>query len=45
MPAKDLPSEMMRRGFKWKRTKQGGLYQGIELAGSTEFEGQNEPAW
>lgn len=32
MPAKDLPQEMVRRGFQWKRTKAGGLYEGLELA-------------
>jgi len=32
MPAKDLPQEMIRRGFQWKRTRVGGLYEGLELA-------------
>ena len=32
MPAKDLPAEMQRRGFEWKRTMYGGLYMGIELS-------------
>lgn len=32
--AKDLPHEMQRRGFTWKRTKTGGVYSGIELAAS-----------
>jgi putative DNA primase/helicase len=31
IPSKDLPTEMMRRGFTWKRTKHGGLFEGIEL--------------
>jgi putative DNA primase/helicase len=29
--SKDLPHEMQRRGFGWKRTKTGGIYEGIEL--------------
>jgi putative DNA primase/helicase len=31
MPAKDVPHEMQRRGFQWKRTKQGGIYIGLAL--------------
>lgn len=31
MPAKELPHEMRRRGFDWKRTKVGGMYYGLEL--------------
>lgn len=31
VPAKELPMEMQRRGFEWKRTKHGGLFVGIEL--------------
>lgn len=31
MPSKDLPHEMQRRGFNWKRTKAGGLYEGLAL--------------
>jgi putative DNA primase/helicase len=31
VPAKDFPGEMQRRGFTWKRTKAGGLYEGVEL--------------
>jgi putative DNA primase/helicase len=31
MPAKDLPHEMQRRGFHWKRTKVGCMYYGLEL--------------
>jgi putative DNA primase/helicase len=31
IPAKDFPAEMQRRGFKWKRTKAGGLFEGVEL--------------
>lgn len=30
---KDLPHEMRRRGFEYKRGKDGGLYFGIELSG------------
>lgn len=30
--AKDLPHEMQRRGFQWKRTKEGGKYFGIALS-------------
>jgi putative DNA primase/helicase len=29
--SKDLPHEMQRRGFTWKRTKAGGIYEGVEL--------------
>jgi hypothetical protein len=32
IPNKDLPGEMQRRGFEWKRTKTGGMYFGLELA-------------
>jgi len=31
IPSKDLPHEMQRRGFEWKRANTGGLYLGIEL--------------
>lgn len=31
IPSKDLPAEMTRRGFEWKRTKHGGMYYGVEL--------------
>jgi putative DNA primase/helicase len=31
MPSKDLPHEMQRRGFDWKRTKEGGMYFGVQL--------------
>lgn len=31
IPAKDLPAEMQRRGFGWRRTKAGGLFEGAEL--------------
>lgn len=30
--AKDLPSDMARRGFEWKRTNTGSIYLGIELS-------------
>jgi len=33
--SKDLPHEMQRRGFIWKRTKAGGIYEGVELNVST----------
>lgn len=29
--SKDLPHEMQRRGFEWKRMKQASMYLGIEL--------------
>lgn len=32
IPSRDLPSEMQRRGFEWKRTKTGGMYFGLTLA-------------
>jgi putative DNA primase/helicase len=38
MSHKDLPNEMRRRGFEYKRSKDGGLYLGVELAAS-------EPHW
>jgi putative DNA primase/helicase len=28
---KDMPHEMQRRGFVWKRTKVGGIYEGLEF--------------
>jgi putative DNA primase/helicase len=31
MPAKDLPAEMQRRGFGWKRTKTGGVFTGLRF--------------
>jgi putative DNA primase/helicase len=31
LPARELPHEMQRRGFDWKRTKAGGMYYGIDL--------------
>lgn len=31
IPSKDLPAEVIRRGFEWKRTKHGGMYYGVEL--------------
>lgn len=34
LPAKEMPSEMQRRGFEWKRTKAGCIYQNIELQAS-----------
>jgi putative DNA primase/helicase len=33
--SKDLPHEMQRRGFTWKRTNAGGLYEGLELHAAT----------
>ena len=38
MPSKDLPHEMQRRGFGWKRANTGGLYSGIELRASEPSE-------
>jgi putative DNA primase/helicase len=40
--SKDLPHEMQRRGFEWKRTNQSSMYQGIELRqdGVTDWGGQ-----
>jgi putative DNA primase/helicase len=37
---KDLPHEMARRGFEWKRTNSGGMYFGVELRAS-----MNVPNW
>jgi putative DNA primase/helicase len=31
MSAKEVPHEMQRRGFTWKRTNAGGMYYGLEL--------------
>jgi putative DNA primase/helicase len=31
--SKDLPHEMQRRGFEWKRQKSGSMFVGIELTG------------
>jgi putative DNA primase/helicase len=36
IPCKDLPHEMQRRGFDWKRTKTGSVYFGLELASADE---------
>ena len=36
VPSKDLPHEMQRRGFVWKRTKAGGIYEGLELYDPTQ---------
>jgi hypothetical protein len=36
IPSKDLPHEMQRRGFDWKRTKTGSMYVGLELASGDE---------
>lgn len=33
VPSKDLPHEMQRRGFAWKRTNETSLFLGVELAG------------
>jgi len=40
--SKDLPHEMQRRGFAWKRTNQSSTYQGIELRqeGASEWGGK-----
>jgi putative DNA primase/helicase len=34
--SKDLPHEMQRRGFDWKRTKEGGLFMGLEFSSAAE---------
>jgi putative DNA primase/helicase len=34
IPAKDMPAEMMRRGYQHKRTKAGALFQGLDLMSS-----------
>jgi putative DNA primase/helicase len=34
--SKDLPHEMQRRGFEWKRSKQGSFLLGLELMGSDD---------
>ena len=39
---KDLPQEMQRRGFDWKRTKEGGLFLGIEFLGASEPDWRTE---
>jgi putative DNA primase/helicase len=31
MRSKDFPTEMERRGFTWKRTNAGGVFEGLEL--------------
>lgn len=36
LPSKDLPAEMQRRGFDWKRTKAGCMYYGLELIAASE---------
>ena len=36
LSSKDLPAEMQRRGFEWKRTKAGCLYYGLELNAASE---------
>jgi putative DNA primase/helicase len=36
LSSKDLPAEMQRRGFDWKRTTGGCLYYGIALAAASE---------
>jgi putative DNA primase/helicase len=36
---KELPAEMQRRGFEWKRTKTGGMFLGIKFAEA------DEPHW
>lgn len=32
LSSKDLPNEMHRRGFEWKRTNQGGVFMGLQLS-------------
>lgn len=36
IPAKDLPHEMQRRGFEWKRTKAASVFVGLDLDTATE---------
>jgi len=36
LPSKDLPAEMQRRGFTWKRTTAGSMYLGLELTAASE---------
>lgn len=36
IPQRDMPTEMERRGFIYKRTKSGRLYEGVELNSSAE---------
>jgi putative DNA primase/helicase len=36
LASKDLPAEMQRRGFDWKRSKAGCMYYGIELTVASE---------
>jgi putative DNA primase/helicase len=38
MQSKELPEEMKRRGFGWKRTNAGGLFEGIEIRAKSEPE-------
>jgi putative DNA primase/helicase len=42
MPSKDFPAEVIRRGFSWKRTKAGGLFEGIELTSGTTEDWRND---
>ena len=35
--SKDLPAEMQRRGFNWKRTKAGGVFLGLELDAARDY--------
>lgn len=39
IPSKDLPAEMERRGFEWRRTKTGGRYFGVT------FDTAEAPYW
>lgn len=36
IPSKDFPAEIERRGFRWKRTKAGGVFLGLELRSETD---------
>ncbi|MGO9992854.1 MAG: phage/plasmid primase, P4 family [Steroidobacteraceae bacterium] len=38
IPSKELPHEMQRRGFDWKRATQGSVFLGLELR-------SDEPSW
>lgn len=36
LASKDLPGEMERRGFQWKRTNTGGMFYGLKLTGTDD---------
>jgi len=47
LASKDLPAEMQRRGFEWKRTNAGCLYYGLKLTSGSEphWSDASEPHW